>query len=77
MPLLFKASANSCISIGLELPANLSSSSNKNAYRIASDENVKIDMNRKAIVTEITPTTIVAGIGEVIISSSKLFVRNR
>lgn len=75
LPLLFNASANDCISIGLELPANLSSSSKRKACKMASDEKVKIDMNKKAIVTEITQTTIVAGIGEVIRSSSPLFVK--
>ena len=51
---------------GLDLPANLNSSSRRNDYRIASVEKEKIERNYAQITSEMKQLTKMTGTGEFI-----------
>ena len=54
---------------GLDLPANLNSSSRRNDYRIASVEKEKIERNYAQITSEMKQLTKMTGTGEFICKS--------
>lgn len=54
---------------GLDLPANLNSSSKRNDYRIASVEKEKIERNYAQITSEMKQLTKMTGTGEFIYMS--------
>jgi len=54
---------------GLDLPANLNSSSRRNDYRIASVEKEKIERNYAQITSEMKQLTKMTGTGEFICMS--------
>jgi hypothetical protein len=54
---------------GRSVPANLSSSSSKKDWRIASDEKEKIDRKQYAIAAERAQTTAIGGIGETTVTT--------
>ena len=63
-PLFLKESANSCMCSGLLDPWNLSCSSKRKDWRIASEANPKMDKNVLAIIKEMKVTTTTGPIGD-------------